>query len=57
MEECLYKRLKCFKNFNEFFMYIFRRRKEGGGGVNACICMGTHIKPLLLNHLMDVYET
>ena len=40
---CLYKRFKCFKNFNEFSMYLFWWRKgEGGGGcTNACICMGT----------------
>ena len=24
---------------------------------NACICMGTHSKPLLQNRLMDNYET
>ena len=24
VEECLYKRFKCFKNFNELSMYLFR---------------------------------
>ena len=24
LEECLYKRFKCFKNFNEFSMNLFR---------------------------------
>ena len=31
-------------NFNEFSMYLFRR-KRGGGCTNACICMGTHSQP------------
>ena len=30
---------------------------EGGGCINACICMGTHNQPFLQNGLMDVYET
>ena len=30
MVECLYKRFICLKNFNEFFMYLFKWRKEGG---------------------------
>ena len=42
-------------NFNEFSMYLFRRK--GGGCTNACICMGTHSQPLLQYRLMDVYET
>ena len=32
-------------------------QKERGGCTNACICVGTHSQPLLLNRLMDVYET
>ena len=27
------------------------------GGTNACICMETHIQPLLQNHLIDFAET
>ena len=49
---CLYKRFKCFKNFNEFSMYLFRWRKRGC--TNACICMGTHSQPLLQNPLRTV---
>ena len=30
MEECIYNRFKCFMNFNEFFMYLFRRKRGGG---------------------------
>ena len=56
MGECLFKRFICFKNFNEFFMYLFRWRK-GGGCTNACIYMGTHSEPFLQNRLMDIYET
>ena len=33
MGECLYKRFICLKNFNEFFMYLFRCRKGGGGAL------------------------
>ena len=33
MGECLYKRFICLKNFNEFFMYLFRWRKGGGGAI------------------------
>ena len=29
-EECLYKRFKCFRNFNEFSMYLFRWKRGGG---------------------------
>ena len=54
-KQCFYKRFKCFKNFNELFMYLFRQRKRGCS--NACVCMGTYSQPLLQNHLMDVYET
>ena len=54
VEECLYKRFKCFKNFNKFSKYLFRWRK--GGCTNVYICMGTHCQPLLQNCLMDVYE-
>ena len=43
-------------NFNEFSMYLFRR-KGGGGCTNACICMGTLSQHLLQYRLMDVYET
>ena len=57
LEECLYKRFKCFKNFNEFFDEFSLGEKGGGGCTNACICMGTHSQPLLQNRLMDVYET
>ena len=33
MGECLYKRfIICLKNFNDFFMYLFIKVKEGGGG-------------------------
>ena len=53
--KCLYKRLKCFKGFNEFVMYLFRWRK--GFLTNACICIGTHSQPLLQHHLMDFDET
>ena len=42
MEKCLYKRFKGFKNFNDFFMYLFRGRK-GGGCTNACIYVWEHI--------------
>ena len=42
-------------NFNEFSMYLFRRKR--GGALNAGICMGTHSQPLLQYRLMDVYET
>ena len=42
-------------NFNEFSMYLFRRKR--GDANNACICMGTHRQPLLQYRLMDVYET
>ena len=28
-EECLYKGFKCFKNFNEYFMYLFRWKRGG----------------------------
>ena len=42
-------------NFNEFPMYLFRRKR--GGCTNACIFMGTHSQPLLQNRMMDVYET
>ena len=52
-EACLYKKFKCFKNFNDFYIFI-RCRK---GCTNAYICMGTHGQPLLQNQLMDVYET
>ena len=31
--ECLYKRFICLKNFNDFFMYLFRWRKRGGGAL------------------------
>ena len=37
------------------FLCIYLIKK--GGGINACICMGTHSQPLLQNRLMDVYET
>ena len=37
--------------------YVWEHIFSLGGGVNACICMGTHIQPLLLDRLMDVYET
>ena len=57
MGKCLFKRFICFKNFYEFFIYLFRWRKEGGGCTNACICIGTHSQPLLQNHLMDFDET
>ena len=50
-------RFKCFMNFNEFSMYLFRRKRGGGGCTDACICMGTHSQPLLQYRLMDVYET
>ena len=42
--------------FNDF-LCIFLGEGKGGGGVNACMCIGTHIQPLMLNRLMDVYET
>ena len=29
MGKCFYKRFICFKNFNEYFMYLFRWRKGG----------------------------
>ena len=58
MEERLYKRFKCFMNFNEFSMYFtIYLREKGGGALMHVICMGTHSQPLLQNHLMDVYET
>ena len=53
--KCLYKRFKCFKNFNEFSMYLFRWRK-GGGCTNACICMGTHTAPICLNFNFFVFK-
>ena len=31
-------------------------RDGGEGHTNACICMGTHSKPLLQNRWMDVYK-
>ena len=39
------------------FLCIYSGEKGGGGSTNACICTGTHSKPLLQNSLMDVYET
>ena len=39
-----------------FSFYLFIEVRKGDG-VNACTCMGTHIQPLLLNNMMDVYET
>ena len=30
MEESVYNRFKCFMNFNEFPMYLFRRKRGGG---------------------------
>ena len=36
MEECIYNIFKCFMNFNEFSLYLFRRKR--GGCTNACIC-------------------
>ena len=33
MEECLYKRFKCFMNFSEFSMYLFTWKKRGGGAL------------------------
>ena len=53
--ECWCQRFKYLKNFNEFFMYLFRWRKVGC--TNACLCIGTHSQPLLQNRLMDVYKT
>ena len=54
----LLEKIKCFKIFNDFFMYLFKWRKRGGGGcTNACICIGTHSRFLLQNRLTDVNET
>ena len=30
MEQFIYNRFKCFMNFNEFSMYLFRRKRGGG---------------------------
>ena len=54
--ECSYQRFECLKNFNDFFMYLFRWKRRWGW-TNASICMGTHRQPLLQNRLMDVYKT
>ena len=60
----LYKRLKCFKSFNECFidnLYIKVKKKRWSALkiLNACmhVCMRTHSQPLLQNRLMDVCET
>ena len=39
------------------FLCIYLGEGKGGGGTNACICIGTHNQPFLQKHLMDVYET
>ena len=39
------------------FLCIYLGEKRGGGGTNACICMGIHNQRLLQNGAMDVYET
>ena len=44
MEEYLYKRFKCFKNFNDFF-YLFRW-KGGGGGAIMHVNVWEHIVSL-----------
>ena len=54
MTTCLYKRLKCFKNINEFLCIYLG---EGRGCTNARICIGTHSQSLLRNHLMDFAKT
>ena len=57
MEECLYKRFKCFMNFNEFSMYLFRWKRGGGALMHVYVTMRTQSQPLLQNRLMYVYET
>ena len=57
MEECLYKRFKCSKNFHEFFMYLFRWKGGGDALMHVHVREQTHNQPLLQNRLMDVYET
>ena len=52
----LNKRFKCFKNFNEFSINLFRWK--GGGGELMHVYVWEHISSLFLqNRLMDVYET
>ena len=46
MGECLYKRFICLKNFNEFFMYLFRWRKVGGGVALMHVYVWEHIVSL-----------
>ena len=38
-------------------MHLSQRPKEKRGCSNACICMGTHIEPILKKPLMDFDET
>ena len=47
MEEGLYKIFKCFKNFNEFSIYLFTRlKKKGGGGALTHVYVWEHIVSL-----------
>ena len=50
MEECLSKRFKCFKNFNELSMYLLEEK-----GVAPIHVYVWDSQPLLQNRLMDVY--
>ena len=43
MEECLYKRFKCFLNFNEFSIYLFTWK---GGGALMHVYVWEHIVSL-----------
>ena len=54
VEEWLYKRFECFKNSNNYFIYLFMCRK--GGCTDAYVCMVTDSQPLLENNLMNVYK-
>ena len=40
MEECWYKRFKCFKKLSNFLCIYLG---EGGGCTNACICLGSQL--------------